>query len=160
MWRSYVWSSFLASLCRARNEIMYVLLWWTFCVLTRVLFCIAAPVDSQLELNKHKNQTLVSTWTVRHIRSYIAPVCFYTSAFRRRRRYVLGLSEAWNNLFPPVHGSVGPSDQPWPFCGMSVRPSVHPSMFSGIYWRTHAGNDLKFCMLIYLDDLQNRLVYG
>ena len=32
-------------------------------------------------------------------------------------------SEAWNTLFPPVHESVGPSDQPWPFCGMSVRPS-------------------------------------
>ena len=36
-------------------------------------------------------------------------------------------SEAWNNLFSPVHGSVGPFDQPWPFCGMSVRPSVRPS---------------------------------
>ena len=33
-------------------------------------------------------------------------------------------SEAWNNLFLPVHGSVGPSDQPWPFCGMSVCPLV------------------------------------
>ena len=33
-------------------------------------------------------------------------------------------SEAWNTLFPLVHDSVGPSDQPWPFCGMSVRPSV------------------------------------
>ena len=32
-------------------------------------------------------------------------------------------SETWNTLFPPVHESVGPSDQPWPFCGMSVRPS-------------------------------------
>ena len=32
-------------------------------------------------------------------------------------------SEAWNTLFPPAHGSVGPSDQPWPFYGMSVRPS-------------------------------------
>ena len=57
---------------------------------------------------------------------------FYASAFRRRRHYVFGLSvcpsvrlsETWNNLFSHVHGSVGPSDQPWPFCGMSVRPSV------------------------------------
>ena len=44
-----------------------------------------------------------------------------------RRHYVFGLSvclsEAWNTLFPPVHGSVGPSEQPWPFCGMSVRLS-------------------------------------
>ena len=36
-------------------------------------------------------------------------------------------TEAWNNLFSPVHGSVGPSDQPWPFCSMSVRLSVRPS---------------------------------
>ena len=36
-------------------------------------------------------------------------------------------SEAWNTLFWPVHGSVGPPDQPWPFYGMSVRPSVRPS---------------------------------
>ena len=56
-------------------------------------------------------------------------VCFYASAFRHRRHYVFGLSvrppKAWNNLFSPVHGSIGPSDQPWPFCGMhmSVRPS-------------------------------------
>ena len=35
--------------------------------------------------------------------------------------------ESWNNLFSPVHGSVVPSDQPWPLCGMSVRPSVCPS---------------------------------
>ena len=32
-------------------------------------------------------------------------------------------SEAWNTLFWPVHGSVGPPDQPLPFYGMSVRPS-------------------------------------
>ena len=42
-------------------------------------------------------------------------------------------SEAWNNLFSHVHGSVGPADQPWPFCGMSVRPSVRPSARRG-YW--------------------------
>ena len=32
-------------------------------------------------------------------------------------------SEAWNTLYWPVHGSVGPPDQPWPFYGMSVCPS-------------------------------------
>ena len=61
---------------------------------------------------------------------------FYAPAFRHRRHYVLGLSvcpfvrllEAWNTLFSPVHGSVGPSDQLWPFCGMFVRLSVHPSV--------------------------------
>ena len=69
-------------------------------------------------------------------------------------------SEAWNTLFWPVHGSVGPPDQPWPFYGMSVRPSVRPERFPGICRRTHGGNDLKFYMLMYLDHLQNWLVYG
>ena len=43
---------------------------------------------------------------------------------------------------------------------MSVRPSVRPDRFPGISWRTHGGNDLKFCTLMYLDHLQNWLVYG
>ena len=73
-------------------------------------------------------------------------------------------SEAWNTLFWPVHGSVGPPDQPWPFYGMSVRPSVRLSVrlekFPGICRRTHRGNGLQFYMLMYLDHLQNLLVYG
>ena len=92
---------------------------------------------------------------------------FYASVFRHRRHYVFGLSvrpsvrpsEAWNTLFWPVHGSVGPPDQPWPFYGMYVRPSVCPSVrperFPGICRRTHGGNGLKFYMLMYLDHLQN-----
>ena len=32
--------------------------------------------------------------------------------------------------------------------------------FSGISWRTHWGNGLKFCMLMYPDHLQNLLDYG
>ena len=60
-------------------------------------------------------------------------------------------------LFSPVHGSVGPSDQPWSFCGMSVRMS---GRFPGICWRTHGGNGLKFGMLMYLGHLQNWLDYG
>ena len=32
--------------------------------------------------------------------------------------------------------------------------------FPGISWRLHEGNDLKFCTLMYLDHLQNWLVYG
>ena len=77
-------------------------------------------------------------------------------------------SEAWNTLFWPVHGSVGPHDQPLPFYGMSVRPSVRPSVcpsvrperFPGICRRMHGGISLKFYMLMYLDHLQNWLVYG
>ena len=66
------------------------------------------------------------------------------------------LSKAWNTLFWPVHGSVGPPDQLWPFYGMSVPPE----RFAGICGRTHKGNGLKFYMLMYLDHLQNWLVYG
>ena len=50
-------------------------------------------------------------------------------------------SEALNTLFTPVHGSVGPSDQPWPFCDMSVRPSVRPSARRG-FW-AFAGERMK-----------------
>ena len=69
-------------------------------------------------------------------------------------------SEAWNTLFWPVHGSVGWPDQPWPFYGMSLRPSIRPERFPGICGRTHGGNGLKFYMLMCLDHLQNWLVYG
>ena len=89
---------------------------------------------------------------------------FYTSAFRRQRHYVFGWSvrpsEAWNTLFWPVHVSVGTPDQPWPFYGMSVCPSVLPARFLGICRRTHGGNGLKFYMLMYLDHVQNWPVYG
>ena len=43
---------------------------------------------------------------------------------------------------------------------LSVRPSVRPERFPGICRRTHGGNGLKFYMLMYLDHLQNWLVYG
>ena len=103
-------------------------------------------------------------------------ISFYASAFRRPRHYVFGLSvrpsvcpsvrpsEAWNTLFWPVHGSVGPPDQPIPFYSMSVHPSVRlsvrPSWFPGICRRMHGRISLKFYMLMYLDHLQNWLVYG
>ena len=71
--------------------------------------------------------------------------------------------KAWNTLIWPVHGSVGPPDQPWPFYGMSVCPSVRLSVllerFPGICGRTHEGNGLTFYMLMHLDHLQNWLVY-
>ena len=41
----------------------------------------------------------------------------------------------------------------------SVCPSVRPERFPGICRRTHGGNGLKFYMLMYLDRLQNWLVY-
>ena len=41
-----------------------------------------------------------------------------------------------------------------------VRPSVRPERFPGICRRMHGGISLKFYMLMYLDHLQNWLVYG
>ena len=55
---------------------------------------------------------------------------------------------------PSVRLSVCPSVRP------SVCPSVRPEWFPGICRRTHGGNGLKFYMLMYLDRLQNWLVYG
>ena len=42
----------------------------------------------------------------------------------------------------------------------SVCPSVRPERFPGICRRMHGGIGLKFYMLMYLDHLQNWLVYG
>ena len=42
----------------------------------------------------------------------------------------------------------------------SVRLSVRPERFPGICQRMHGGIRLKFYMLMYLDHLQNWLVYG
>ena len=47
-----------------------------------------------------------------------------------------------------------------PSVRLSVRPSVRPERFPGICRRTHGGNGPKFYMLMYLDNLQNWLVYG
>ena len=109
---------------------------------------------------------------------------FYASAFRRRRHYVFGLS-----VRPSVRPSIRPSVRPsvrslkyplltctwvrWstrptvtvlrhvrPSVRPSVCPSVRPERFPGICRRTHWGNGLKLYMLMYLDRLQNWLVYG
>ena len=42
----------------------------------------------------------------------------------------------------------------------SVCPSVRPERFPGICRRMHGGISLKFYMLMYLEHLQNWLVYG
>ena len=96
-------------------------------------------------------------------------VSFYASAFMplplgARGIMFSGWLSIWNNLFPPVHGSVGPSDQPWPFFGLSfhlcVRLFVCPDRFLHISQRTHGEKGLKFCMLMYPDHLQKWLDFG
>ena len=54
------------------------------------------------------------------------------------------------SVCPSVRLSVRPS----------VCPSVRPERFPGICRRMHGGIGLKFYMLMYLDHLQNCLVYG
>ena len=58
-------------------------------------------------------------------------------------------SKAWNTLIWPVHGSVGPADQPWPFYGMSVRPSVRRGFraFVGESLEGMAWNFTCWCIL-------------
>ena len=74
--RSFL-SSFMDSLCRVRNKIMYVLSWWTVSALTFLLECYFGiqlpPLLLRNSRNKHQNNPLVSTETVRHSRTYIIP---------------------------------------------------------------------------------------
>ena len=76
VWWSLFLASFMDSLCRARNEIMYVLLWQTVYALTRVLFWCLFPSLLCNSWNKHQNNTPVSAYTVCHTGTYIV---LYTS---------------------------------------------------------------------------------
>ena len=92
---------------------------------------------------------------------------FYASAFKCWRHYVFGLS-----VRPAGRQSVRSlkyllltctwvrwSTRPTVTVLRHVRPSVRRG-FPGICRRRHGGNGLKFYMLMYLDHLQNWLVYG
>ena len=56
--------------------------------------------------------------------------------------------------------SVRPSVTEWQLRSNSPKTSVRPERFPGICLRMHGGISLKFYMLMYLDHLQNWLVYG
>ena len=60
VWRSSFLSSFMGSLCRVGNKIMYVLSWQTVYALTRVLFWCLFPSLLRNSGNKHQNNPLVS----------------------------------------------------------------------------------------------------
>ena len=101
---------------------------------------------------------------------------FYASAFRRRRHYVFGLSVRPSvrpkHEIPSSDLYMGPLVHPTNRNRFMACPSVHPSVrpcarlsvrlerFQGICRRMHGGIGLKFYMLMYLDHLQNWLVYG
>ena len=90
---------------------------------------------------------------------------FNTPAFRRPMHYVFALFvrpsdppfEAQNRFFPPIHFSVGPSAQAWPFVWTSVWRGFRA--FPGKHIQR---NGLQFRMLMYPDELQSWLgfVYG
>ena len=61
-----VLSSFMDSLCRIKNKIMYVLSWRTVSALTRVLFWCWFPSLLRNSAKKPTKMTLVSAETVRH----------------------------------------------------------------------------------------------
>ena len=68
---------------------------------------------------------------------------------------------------PSFHMYMGPNRDRFASCQSlrpsicpSVCPSVRPEKFPGICQRTHGENNLKFCMLMYLNHRQNWLVYG
>ena len=63
---------------------------------------------------------------------------------------------------PSFHLYRGPLIHPTNRDLLAACPSVCLSVlrFPGIYRRMHRGNGLKICMLIYLDHLQNGVVYG
>ena len=96
----------------------------------------------------------------------------HASAFRRRRHYVFGLSVRPSVCPKPEIPSfdlyMGPLVHPTnrnrftacPSVRPSVCPSVRPERFPAICRKTHGGNGLKFYILMYLDRLQNWLVYG
>ena len=71
VWRSSFSSSFLSSLYRVRNKIIYVLSWWTVSSPTRVLFWCLFPSLLRNSGNKHQNNPFVSTEANSHSSTYI-----------------------------------------------------------------------------------------
>ena len=93
----------------------------------------------------------------------------YASAFRRRRHMFSGCPLVRPSVRPSVRSLKYPLStctwvcwfiRPTVTVLQHVRPPVRPDRFPGICWRTHGGNSLKFCMLVYLGHLQNWLDYG
>ena len=107
-------------------------------------------------------------WFCYHLRSLMTGkryVRFYASAFRH---YASGLSVRPSvrpkpeiTSFHLYMGSlVHPTNRNRFVACPSVCPSVRPERFPGTSRRTHGGNGLIFCMMVYLVYLQNWLDYG
>ena len=81
-----VLSSFMDSICRVRNTIMYVLSWRTVFALTRVLFLCLFPSLICNSGNTHKNNPLVSAETFRNSNTYIILYIHWYKFPRSQRR--------------------------------------------------------------------------
>ena len=80
VWRSSFLSSFMGSLCRVRNKIMYGLSWQTVYALTRVLFWCLFPSLLRNSGNKHQNNPSwahkqFATWVHTLFSMYFSYLC-------------------------------------------------------------------------------------
>ena len=71
VWRFKFLSSFMDLLCHAKNNVMYVLPWWTNSALPRVLFWCLFPLLLRNLRNKHQNNPLLSTKTGHDLSLYV-----------------------------------------------------------------------------------------
>ena len=105
-----VLSSFMDSLCRVRNKIMYVLSWRTVSAPTRVLFWYLFPELVRNSGNKNQNNPLVSAETVRHSSAYIILYIVDTSLQWLRQNMI-------QRLYPQNTPGISPSRASY---GMSI----------------------------------------
>ena len=104
-----VLSSFMDSLCRVRNKIMYVLSWRTVSAPTRVLFWYLFPELVRNSGNKHQNNPLVSAETVRHSSAYIILYIVDTSLQWLRQNMIQRLYPQNTPCISPSRASYGMS---------------------------------------------------
>ena len=130
------------------------------------LYLTDVAVMATWEYHPHRWNKFAYLWSlsIEYIQLLMLGPCNYASAFRRRKHHLFGLS-----VCPSVHPKpeiasfdlyMGPLVHPTNCDRFTACPSVHPERFPGICRRMHGGNSLKFYMLVYLDYLQNWLVYG
>ena len=95
-------------------------------------------------------------WTDRH------QAITRTSAdwFYKKFTYSFGIVPFHKDFYASAFSAGGIMFSGCPSVHLSVRPSVRLERFPGICRRTHGGNGLKFCMVMYLDHLQNWIDYG
>ena len=157
--------------------------WADFTAIEKVII---RQTKQRLFIGIIKSKSLLSRLLIHY--QTLCVLNFYASAFRGRRHYVFGLSVRPSvrlSVRPSVRPKpeitsfdlyMGPLVHPTnryrftacpsvrPSVRLSVRPSVCPSVrperFPGICRRMHGGISLKFYMMMYLDHLQNWLVYG